>query len=161
MTISIVPKDPLRLRPLLYEAWMFRETFKARSCLPDTVSRNAYWESFLLHTRNLMDFLEGKKKFPGDLTCTDFEDRNGSPVPAATIDDADEVREAINKHMSHITQKRLEERPDWRGLERFVTSIREKLCEFLDAVAPEYCPDQTLIQSIRDYLRGATVVTVV
>jgi hypothetical protein len=55
---------------LPYEHWMFKEMFK-RMHGADQLHYNSYYESFVVHVRNLLDFLCDKSK-PTEVRVTDF-----------------------------------------------------------------------------------------
>ena len=63
----------LALGELRYELEMFNKTSEhlELSKCEDKTERRAYLESFLLHTRNIVDFLEDANG-KDDITCSDF-----------------------------------------------------------------------------------------
>lgn len=105
----------LALDPLWYELWMFNETSKyfiSPEGNETIKEKNVYLESFLLHTRNIVDFLEGRK-YESDIKCSDFgiEKVDVNLPPRNTINE-------INLWLSHITKERMEEKekPQWEYL---------------------------------------------
>ena len=107
------------------------------------IENNARLESFLIHARNLIDFLEDKrtnKKDDDDLSCKDFDDEKGNGIPKIPVDIPDEQRQAINKHLHHLTKVRETSKPtDW-GDETMRAKINEGLTEFFDQLSPTYFP---------------------
>jgi len=97
----------LALDVLWYELDMFNWTSKYRE-------NSAYLESFLLHTRNIVDFLEdNKNKHKSDITCSDFGiKKNNVNLPP------NNTKKEINLWLSHITKERMEEKkkPGWGNL---------------------------------------------
>ena len=62
---------------LFYEIERFNRVDPSGSSHVDQVNRDAHLESVLLHARNLIDFLEDNRTHGDDLTCSDFNDRDG------------------------------------------------------------------------------------
>jgi hypothetical protein len=98
------------LDPLWYELWMFNETSKYLILHGEetTKEKNVYLESFLIHARNIIDFLEDKK-YDNDIRCSDFE------IAKVVINlPKNNTKTEINRWLSHITKERIEkEKPDW------------------------------------------------
>lgn len=98
---------------LYYEIWMFNESFFQTGyvSIPATrcvIENNILLECYLLHARNIIDFLEDEK-FENDIKCSDFN------VKKIIIDlPPSNTKVEINKFLSHITKKRLNwEKPKW------------------------------------------------
>jgi len=111
-----IDEQKLVLDPLWYELWMFNETSKYLVLLQSQENKkkenNVYLESFLLHTRNIVHFLEDRK-YDSDIKCSDFgiEKVDVNLSPHNTINE-------INLWLSHITKERIEEKekPQWEYL---------------------------------------------
>jgi hypothetical protein len=91
-------------------------------------------ESFLLHARNLFDFLYTEKK-NDDILATDFSanyfkhGRDGVPIAK------------INKQLSHITYARLEPMDLYIKRKKIYETIRDALVEYNKQVPEEYKVD--------------------
>ena len=119
-------ENKLALIELEYELLMLNGTAKRLSALPGsqegelpalTIERNAYIESFLIHTRNLIDFFEDWRD-EKDIRCYDFNIKKVSiQLPE------NNTKDEINKFLSHITKRRIREQsPTWKHAE-----IKEEL----------------------------------
>src|SRR3972149_8175976 len=95
-------KQKSALDLLFYEVEMFNVTSKhLRDGENDLLQRNVYLESFLIHTRNPVDFLEDDK-FDDDIRCSDFNIQKTS----VNLPNGNGKKE-INKWLSHITKERI------------------------------------------------------
>lgn len=130
---------------LFYEIIMLRETFDALEKIYNTRDEllrndygklliNVYQVSFLLHSRNLIDFLKnnGKKT---DIRCSDFsvkKKRINLPL--------NNSRDHIQKYLSHLTWKRVENpKPHWE-YPKITEVIVNALQLFLENCSDEYFP---------------------
>jgi hypothetical protein len=101
---------------LAYEVWMFQSlasVMHTGSNLP-RVMKNALLEAFLVHTRNLIDFLYSKKGTkPDDIVIDDFY--GVAPHLQTALPAKSEaliyIEPRINKFVSHLTYKRIETAP--------------------------------------------------
>lgn len=98
------------------------------------VEDNMRVESFLLHARNLIDFLEGK----GHLKCLHFKDKNNNKISAIKFS-SDNVMGKINEHLSHISTRRKTAKINWR-LKLLKEEINKKFRCFLTEISDEYFP---------------------
>ena len=105
---------------LFYEIQMMNRAFACRRGASCDVSKNAFLEPFLLHLRNLYYFFKQpasstKKKRPkhDDLTYTDFQDKKGHVLSSIKHAITQKELDAINKHLQHVTKKRLQEKISW------------------------------------------------
>jgi hypothetical protein len=134
-----IDEQKLALDPLWYELWMFNETSKY--FIPhgeETIKENnVYLESFLLHTRNIIDFLESRK-YESDIKCSDF----GIEKIDVNLPSHNTINE-INLWLSHITKERMEEKekPQWEYL-----TIRKEVNRcfgiFLNQLPQDYFPSK-------------------
>lgn len=91
-------------------------------------------ESFLLHARNLFDFLYTEKK-NDDISATDFSanyfkhGKDGVPIVK------------INKQLSHITYARLKPTDLFKKRKEIYETIRDALVEYNKQVPEEYQVD--------------------
>jgi hypothetical protein len=143
---------------LAYEIWMFFETackladFDAQNATSfafGTVERNALLESFLIHTRILIDFLyKHRSGYSNDVFAKDFvEDgetwKNRYPEASQFFvstkngsQTLDEIKHEIDERVAHLTSGRLgltEEEKGWTYSE-IANEIKKVLKEFLDLV---------------------------
>jgi len=93
----------------------------------DPIEENARLESFLLHARNLLGFLQDARnpRADDDVTCTDFRNCSGRPMKALLDRDdewANDLKSWINKHLSHMTARSLKVKPGWE-----VKEIRSRI----------------------------------
>ena len=108
---------------LWYEVWMFNETFFQPNYVSVplercTIENNALLESFLIHARNLVYFLENSGR-SSDIKCSTFGlgEINIELPPNNGIDE-------IDKYLAHLTKKRIKSKIYWNRKE-----IREKINE--------------------------------
>ena len=131
-------KDELDL--VFYELQML--TQMRRLANENTIEGVGCLESFLLHARNLIDFLENPRKKntkKDDLLCSDFDNQSGDKIsPILTGLDCS-LKVKINKHLSHLTTTRKDERIHW-AVEMIERPILQKLTLFLDQLADIYFP---------------------
>jgi hypothetical protein len=128
---------------LHYEIWMLNHLFPDR--FTETENRlllNATLESFLIHARNLISFLEGKsdsQENKDDITCSKFLDSRGRKISKTPVMLPQRLKEKINKHLSHLTITRAQERVDW-DCDAIRKSVNYSLGHFFDSVSPDYFP---------------------
>ena len=111
----------------LYEIWMFNQ-IQTELSVPDTSQAvlNACLESFLIHARNLIRFLEGdtnSRDNKDDLTCARFTTANGIKMVKIPVMLPQKLKEKINKHLSHLTVISTEEKD--------TESLKEELGDLL------------------------------
>lgn len=103
-----------------YELWMFKSTldkilelqhyFELAFGITDEkkITWNAFLESFLSHTRNIVHFLQDQQ-YNSDIRCSDF----GIPGVDIVLPNGNGLTE-INKYLSHLTWHRIRYRkPSW------------------------------------------------
>lgn len=127
-------KQQAILEELRYEVWMFNRTadFLVHTTSFDKVQTNAFVESFLMHTRNLVDFLENKTN-KNDARCSDFGIKEQQiKLPAGN------TKREINKYLAHMTKQRIEKKiPDWKFNE-IRNEINQKIQIFLFQLPPAF-----------------------
>ena len=106
----------------------------------DRYAENAYLESFLIHARIIIDFFRGGQR-EDDLSCSDFDDRDGERIEAISIDILPELKHKIHKHLAHLTKLRLDEKPLWELL-LIKNEINKASIVFLKRCADHYFPNQ-------------------
>ena len=128
---------------LYYEIWMLNQILPELS-VPNTNQAvlNACLESFLIHARNLIRFLEGdtnSRDNKDDLTCARFSNANGIKTAKIPVMLPQKLKEKINKHLSHLTVISTEEKLDW-DCEAIRKSINYSLNHFFRAISSHYFP---------------------
>ena len=94
---------------LFYEIWMLCEMADRliNRQYQDDVTKNAYVESFVVHSRNLLDFLYDKGTKDDDAIASDFEETTPwNPPPMDTILNT-WYPTRMHKHLAHLTFTRL------------------------------------------------------
>lgn len=135
--VTPVPKDSLDL--LLYEIRMMENSFPSRCVPKDFFEKNVRLESFLLHARNLINFLENNKKTSDDIVVSDFKDVNGVPFQRIQLSLSSDIKKRINKHLSHLTKVRLKEKPEW-NISAIRNTVNQGLSQFLNQVSDNHFP---------------------
>jgi hypothetical protein len=105
--------------------------------LPDneTAVRNALMESFCIHARNLIDFLQGKRKGVRARALTD----NYMPFASGEIDKA--LTKKIEDQIAHITLHRTsdpKEKINGKVRAKLLRAIANELVIFRAKLRPEY-----------------------
>jgi len=135
-----IPKEKSELDLLHYEIRMLNNILPLmRLSVGDRTIKNACLESFLMHARNLIDFLEDKRNGADDITCADFLNQTGQKIPAINVPLSSGLKNKINKHLSHITRKRLSKKPLW-NYDLIAKIINKKLGDFFVQVSDSYFP---------------------
>lgn len=106
-----IPEAKRPLDVVTYEFMMLNQC-----CLmvqrPDYFDRVIPLESFLMHARNLIDFLSGCC-YPNDIKCTDFIDKDGEFIQVIPINISEDLKLRINRHCQHMSMDRLEKQIGW------------------------------------------------
>lgn len=115
---------------LEYEQRMLEHSYYLiRMAPPFSLDIKVALESFLVHVRNVYDFL-CKKKNPiykdSDLNFTDC----GLKKTTMQLPENNNI-DQIDKFLAHITKRRLEKTPDW-DVEKIFNIVDIKLKEFLN-----------------------------
>jgi hypothetical protein len=116
-----------------YEWWMLLDSaavvIAARSdpARMEAAEHNRSIECFLLHFRNLLDFLAPRSPRPNDIVGTDFAAGfQASKVP-------NQYRAPLDRHLAHLTYSRLEKRT-W-DIAKMVDELWQVWAEFRSALA--------------------------
>jgi hypothetical protein len=134
-----------------YEFWMLNSIQLENIDSLGLVEKNIRIEAFLLHVRNLLDFLEDKRREKDDLTCSDFESINGNKISPFKVSLNNKTREKINKHLSHITKMREKEKVYW-STDHIKTEINNIMGAFLEQINPSYFPTKNGIKK-EDFIK--------
>ena len=114
-----------KLDHLKYEIDMFSALAKTLSLgslaldmFGSIVVKNALLESFLLHERNIIDFLYGETKYKTDITYKDFLKNRTEPFINEGI--REDRERNIDKEILHLTEIRCEqEKTKWNVLSEY------------------------------------------
>lgn len=120
----------------MYELAMLRLTCRACFYLSqynpnEEMLKNAMIESSLIHARNLMDFFCGGETHKDDIRACHFVKATVWQPPKLKY--LCQMKEKINKHLSHLTYSRTSEKVHW-NLRRIETEIEEANKRFLAAL---------------------------
>jgi hypothetical protein len=122
------------IRTLYYEVLMLNKIPISKT--NNFLENNMRIESFLLHARNLINFLDGF----GHLKCSEFKDSNNKKIsPVKVVPNS--VIKKINEHLSYISSKRKTRRISW-NLPLLKKEINKKISEFLDKISPNCFPSK-------------------
>lgn len=124
------------IRILYYEVEMLNKPVTKTN---DQLENNIRVESFLLHARNLIEFLNGS----GHVKCSEFKDSNGKKISPVEVVPHN-VIETINEHLSHISNKRKKRWIKWELL-LLRMRINKEISEFLDKISSDYFSREEII----------------
>jgi len=127
-------KQQEMLRELHYEVGMFNHAaiFLTNHLSVNNIQINTYVESFLMHARNLIDFLEDWKD-KNDVRCSDF-----GILAQSVVLPVGNTKQEINKYLSHITKQRIKtQSPDWK-FDEIRNEINQKIKNFLEMLPDEF-----------------------
>lgn len=115
-----------------YEYNMLKFSFEKLKTITESFERNIFLEAFLLHSRNLIDFLEASGQ-KDDLLVTDFNGKNCQPLNVINLNLDKELKQKINKHLHHLSKRRLKDKFLWdtqaiydeiaKGMNKFYAEI--------------------------------------
>jgi len=185
MDKSVSNKDEnCYLKHLKYEIDMFyilaKELSVNKNLLLDIsenlVIKNALIESFLVHERNIIDFLLNNKKYDDDIICKDLLENEKELFNKSEVDKMKEIKYKINKEISHLTKARCkDEKTGWNMsditcplleyFEKFINEVNPKLNynekDILEKIKNEVLDLEKLCESglIRQDLSTTTVET--
>jgi len=121
-----------------YELQMLNAAFPLGYATVSRIDENFRLESFLVHVRNLMDFLEEKgDKNKGDIMISQFIDRNKKPMKPIKLNLDSNLKEKINKHCQHLTKTRLTEKINW-PVSRIAREINSGMSKFISQLNGSY-----------------------
>ncbi len=136
MYTKFLPTNNSEIDILYYEIQMLNESLKSMNQANQT-DINCHLESFLIHARNLIDFLEDNKIHKDDLTCSNFKNSLGGKIVKINVKLPTDAKIKINKHLSHITTTRLNEKLGW-DTNLIRSEINNGLTAFFDQISPTY-----------------------
>lgn len=111
----------------------------------DWAKDNAQIESFLLHARNLIEFLH----CDGHLKCSSFKGKDNKFILPIKFISKDNIQK-INEHLSHISSKRRRIKLGWKTKE-LKNEINKNFIEFLEKISPDYFLDGDISFSILNF----------
>ena len=126
-----INEKKIALDALLYEISMFNRTCGYINPVSQG-EKNMVLESFLVHTRNLVHFLQNKQH-SDDINCSDF----GVDSIEVNLPQNNRIYE-INKFLSHLTKTRISgEKPKWecdkirneinKGIKDFINNLDQSI----------------------------------
>jgi hypothetical protein len=151
---SIIKREQQKLCLVYYEKMMFEQMYK-RLVKPESEYlslglKNALLESFLLHTRNLIEFFQGTDKKPPykkncfDIVISDFLTTSGKKFEIVKEGEwgiAGTHKGKINKRLSHLSEERLEMDKEWaEEIKIFKEEITKKFNAFVENLSEDYFP---------------------
>ena len=138
---NINSEDQSSIEHIQYEIDMFQKTFaylrianskdNFDTSTERNIKNNCYLESFLIHARNLIDFLTATKNenHPYDIIAAKLVESEMWKIKRGKFDtDFRQIKTDINKRLAHITKIRFEA-PD-RDLPNIYTKITNLLTAF-------------------------------
>ena len=140
---------------LYYEVLMLNKTANFYPEEKNYIKKNSLLESFLIHARNLIDFLEDNRKNHDDSTCSNFINIEQAKINPVIIKISPRLKKKINKNLSHMTTTRISEKIDWADEILSVKSeINNRLKIFLSCLSSKYFPTKRgmHIQSFLDLI---------
>ncbi|MFH0791839.1 MAG: hypothetical protein V1905_01335 [bacterium] len=119
----------LALDCLYYEFWVLKGSYDFLSRKPIlSIEKNIGLESFLVHVRNIVYFLENNK-YESDIRCSDF---GITKVKVVLPVDNDLIK--IDKYLSHLTKERMSnQKPEWK-CGKIKNIVEKELMFFLNKV---------------------------
>ena len=127
-------------KALFYAAEMFQNCaiFLARKQYDNETMQHALLESFLIHTREVLEFFYPTSKTQDDndtIVAADFFDQGGWRIPAET-DMLKNARTRLNKQLAHLSYSRPRLEPNW-NVSLIHRDIQALFLEFMKTVASE------------------------
>jgi len=104
----------------------------SKDILEDYIVKNALLESFLLHTRIIIEFLSKKKSHTNDINYEDFLPNRKEPFICDF--DSKSMKDRINKEIIHLTKNRYEDEKSKWSVQDIVCCLIKYLSQFLDEV---------------------------
>ena len=132
--IKIINPELSLIRILYYEFWLANKIPINET--DNDIEDNMRIEAFLLHARNIIEFLDCS----GHLKASEFFDISDNKI-GKTDFLPKKVVERINEYLSHISTKRTKEKIIW-DLPLIRRDINAKFCDFLDKLSPNYFPSK-------------------
>lgn len=124
---------------LCYEMMMLNKISIIPTNDNNIVENNIRLESFLLHARNIIEFLSDDKH-GAYLKCSQFKDSNGKKIGSVEVVPK-EVVTKINEYLSHISNNRKKKKIEWY-LDQLKQKINQEFNHFLNKVSSEYFPSK-------------------
>lgn len=134
-TAAILQKDKTLLEVVNYEFEMLAYTLekgklemKKEKTKKNLSEISICLESFLLHARNLIDFLEANGQ-KDDILITDFKNVCGEKLMPLKLGLEKDLKKKINKHCQHLSKSRLSKKYKWK-LQKVYNKIASKMKKF-------------------------------
>lgn len=126
---------------LFYEVWMLNESARKWGNTPAGVEHNFATECFLLHFRNVRDFLYPPReswtnpRYFDDVIAFDFCTK-WLAISDDWIECSPDERTRINKLLAHVSYSRPQLDHAWPVL-KMLAAIRTEFCKFVSQLAPD------------------------
>jgi hypothetical protein len=136
-----IDEQKLALDHLYYEVWMLHESFKLWEQNSSQLEFNIYTELLLIHTRNLIYFLEDRLD-ERDIRCSDFGIEKIIVCFPQDIN-LEKIDILIDKFVSHLTWDRIrKKKPEWsyKVVKEIVTTIIKKISTFVNKLSDDLFP---------------------
>ena len=132
-TKEIQEPDKTMLEAIKYEKDMLLfSADKLRSRILGVNETNIFLEAFLLHARNLIDFLEASGQ-EDDILITDFKDKDGKRMSRLILNLSEDLKKKINKHCHHLSKQRLKRKFSW-DVEKIRKEVSDKMQKFYSCI---------------------------
>jgi len=138
IVLIATPSKRDELDVLFYEIEMLNKSFLLKINSKNMLE-NCRIESFLIHARNLIDFLEDHKMNKDDILCSNFIDKDEKNIKKVNISIPWQIKRGINKHLSHLTLQRTKEKLSW-NMKIIKDNINKGLSVFLKQISSKYFP---------------------
>ena len=133
------------LKNLKYEIDMFyilakeisiNEIFKLDT-LESLVTKNAFIESFLVHERNIIDFLINNRKYDDNIVCKDLLENEKELFNKSEVDKMKEIKVKISKEISHLTKARCKDEKSGWNMSDITCPLLEYFEKFINELSTE------------------------
>ena len=136
---------------LAYEIWMFSslsqdlidheavvkvEELIGTGSVEDVLSI-ARFESFLLHSRVLLEFLFPRRRKETDIVASYYASE-WPPSGIAEVEELNKIRDEINRRLAHLTERRYESRKRWNVEVSWITEVLNTLLGKFFELVPDH-----------------------
>lgn len=149
-----------------YEMWMFNKTVKELICQPkhSQILTNILIDSFVIHTRNLLDFFCPNRPHRDDIIAEDFFSSpnkwtSNSPQDFGLDLCIQNIRFRINKMAAHLTYTRLNIKDKSWKFKEISTYINKLYEKFYNSFDKKYLGDRFKNLSNEIYTDGQDILT--
>jgi len=146
------------LKNLKYEIDMFYILAKEISInknfnldtLETPLAKNAFIESFLVHERNIIDFLLNNRKYDDNIICKDLLENEKELLNESESNKIVKIKKKINKEISHLTKARCKEKTGWK-MSDIVCPLLKYIKDFIDEIEKTgmYSDEKDILKSFK------------